>query len=258
MRRASLVTYPCERLARRTHEFVRPPKSWIVLPHIGYAPPPGLEPEGVFHLVHTGTFSYGRSARVLLMGLHRFLEQHPEARERTKLTLVGPEGDPVVRQLSQETGLTSQVTTLGEVSYEKSLEHVGSATVCLLVEAKFAEGIFLPSKAVDYIVARKPVVALSPAVGTLNDLSVDPGITRVDPDDIDGVAAALGLLWQDFSAGTLDRRRPSQELVRRFEAPSVARLFLDAMPGAGITRRGGGAAAEGGSPGDDDSASENR
>ena len=90
----------------------------------------------------------------------------------------------------------------------------------------FEEGIFLPSKLADYLVARKPVLALSPSVGTINDLAQEKGIVRIGPKDSHGVARELVQLFDAFSAGSLSRCAPSDGLVRRFEAKTVIDSFV--------------------------------
>ena len=65
----------------------------------------------------------------------------------------------------------------------------------------------------------------------------DPGILRVDPDDAEGVAAALTGLYDDYERGELDKRKPSEELVRKFDASVVAKHLLNAIKRAGITKR---------------------
>jgi hypothetical protein len=97
----------------------------------------------------------------------------------------------------------------------------------VLVEGRFKEGIFLPSKLADYLVACKPVLALSPRVGTVADLATGQSVFRVDPDDAEGVAAHLGFLYERFRNGELETCAPPESLAEQFEPQFVARRFLD-------------------------------
>jgi hypothetical protein len=99
----------------------------------------------------------------------------------------------------------------------------------VLVEAAMSEGIFLPSKLVDYLSARKPILALSPGVGVANDMAQSGGILRVDVDDVEAVRRAIGSLYLDFRSGTLGRRAPSQEQVNQFNPEILAKKFLTAF-----------------------------
>ena len=98
--------------------------------------------------------------------------------------------------------------SVGHTDYEESLKYIQSATACLLVEGDMAEGIFLPSKAIDYISARKPILALSPAVGVVADLASGGGIIRVDPGDACAIRDAIRGLYADFRERNLALRSP--------------------------------------------------
>jgi hypothetical protein len=116
---------------------------------------------------------------------------------------------------------------VGRVSYEESLRFIGKASVCVLVEGQFQEGIFLPSKLVDYLAAFKPVLALSPRNGTVADFPAGCGIFRADPDDAEGVAAHIGFLYERFRLGDLGTLEPPESLVKQFEPQLIARRFLN-------------------------------
>jgi hypothetical protein len=94
------------------------------------------------------------------------------------------------------------------------------------VEPDQEEGVCLSLKLVDYLVARKPVIALNPRIGTVADMLGDPGIARVDPTDARGFAKAVEDHYDAWRSGALRARRPSEELVRSFQSKEVARNFL--------------------------------
>src|SRR5581483_3719585 len=107
-----------------------------------------------FRIVHAGKLGSnevtGRSSAALLTALFEFLRHHPDHRSSVELLLVGPEDAGTSATIAQ-LGLDDVVRTLGRVSYEDSLGYIASASVCVLVEGDFTEGIFLPSKLADYI-----------------------------------------------------------------------------------------------------------
>jgi len=233
---ADLITYPSERL-RDYHVAVSGVKhESLVVPHVGRRSAARARvvlggPEAKFNLVHAGKLGtneiLNRSTTALLQGLRAFLDDCPDARDITQLTLVGP-SDAETERLARELQLDSVIHRVGSVDYEKSLEYVAAASVCVLVECQMDEGIYFPSKLVDYLSARRPVLALSPRVGVVADLAANGGITRVDNGDADAVRNALAVFYSSFRNGSLDRHAPPEELARAFSPEVTAQQFLDA------------------------------
>ena len=236
LRSADLVTYPSQRLRDYQTNLSTISHRSQIIPHVGNAPALQESPvngnSSNFRLVHAGKLGSneltGRSTAALLDGLSLFLNGCVEARNQLRLTLVGAE-DPVTQARVHQLGLEGIVEPVGLIDYQDSLKYIQSATACLLVEGGMSEGIFLPSKLVDYISARKPILALSPRVGVVADLASGGGITRVDAGDAHGIRDAIRGLYEDFRSGTLALRSPSGAQVDQFRSDLVANRFLGAL-----------------------------
>jgi hypothetical protein len=184
-----------------------------------------------FLLVHAGklnTTAGKRPSNGLLKALRRLVETHPKARSSTTLRLVVPR-DRETETLAAELDVEQLVESTDRVSYEESLRHIASARVTVLIEADVREGIYFPSKLADYLAARKPVLALSPRVGTAADMPADSGVVRVDVNDDDTIYKVLQELYEDFAQGALDGRRPSGGFSEQFTPQSVARTFVESL-----------------------------
>jgi Glycosyl transferase 4-like domain len=236
LRYADLVTCPSGRLCQYLRTLSSIPYQSYIIPHIGNSrvfQTGRVDANGAnFHLVHAGKLGSheitGRSAAGLLEGLRLFLNECEVARNLTKVTLVGPE-DPGTQAHVRQLGLEGTVASVGPTDYEESLKYIRSSTACLLVEGDMAEGIFLPSKLVDYITAQKPILALSPRIGVVADLVSGGGIIRVDPGDACAIRDAIRGLYEDFRKGTLPLRSPSDAQVDQFRPELVANRFLGAL-----------------------------
>lgn len=236
-RHAQLLTFPSERLANFHFRLAGRHPATVIIPHIGCSPKPADNRDGpaggqsLFKLVHAGKLGAaelsGRSARGLFAGLARFLAAVPEARPAVRLLLVGP-GDKQTQLLVEELGLSEQVVQVDRISYEESLRCISQASVCVLLEAKMDEGMFLPSKLVDYISLRKPILALSPQIGVAADMAAAGELLRVDPDDAPAIQAAIASLYSDFRRGALHCRAPREAFFRQFDAAVVAGKFMGA------------------------------
>jgi glycosyltransferase involved in cell wall biosynthesis len=161
------------------------------------------------------------------------LESHGADRDLIKLRFVGPSDAAIDRAIAAR-GLQDVVEQTGLVSYEESLEEISSASACLLVEGRFDEGVFLPSKLCTYLASRKPVLALSPPVGTVADLAKQGGILRVNVDDLSGATLALKDLFDAYCTGELHKYRPSAELAAEFRPKNVAHRFLQFAANAAV------------------------
>ena len=117
----------------------------------------------------------------------------------------------------------------GIVSFEDSLKYINSATVCVLLEGKMKEGIFLPQKLMDYIVSKKPVLALSPPVGVIADMLPCEWLLRADPDDDIVVANSIATFYEDFKKGSITDRVPPEDVICQFRAKFVAEKFLSSI-----------------------------
>lgn len=230
MRTADVLTFPCSRLRDYHLRLAQPRGKCVVLPHIGHRANP-VERSEFFQLVHAGNLGPGESTRrnttiSLLRGLRAFLDQRPVAKDRCRLVLVGPEDRPTLA-LARELNLEAYVTCTGRVSYAESLQHMAAATVCLLVEGNMPEGIYLPSKFPDYIQSRKPVIALSPSIGTIADLLPSRGVTQVPVDDPHAIETAIARHYDAFARGQVASLEPGEELLQQYDGDRIARRLRD-------------------------------
>jgi hypothetical protein len=230
LRSAGLVTYPSARLHTFHAALSGVEHGAEVIPHVGFASEAPVRKKG-FTLLHAGKLGNseitGRPTSALLKGYADFIKRDESAREEAKLVLVGPE-DGETQRLIQHLGIQENVLSTGIVSYEDSLKKIGEASVCILLEADEKEGIYLPSKLVDYLAARKPVFAVSPQVGVANDLAIAGGIVRVGQNDHLGVERELLRLYGDYKRGRLDLNNPPLNMVTQFTGQAVAKKFLAA------------------------------
>jgi glycosyltransferase involved in cell wall biosynthesis len=157
-----------------------------------------------------------------------FFQAHPEAVSETKLLFIGPK-DENVKNLADSLGIGSVVVHVGTVSYEESLRYIDSASVCVLIESQINEGIYFPSKLADYIAAAKPILAMSPPCGFVSDIVREGGIRRVNANDEEGIAAAIGDFYEAFSNNRLVSFGPSETLVHQVSPSAVAEKFLHAV-----------------------------
>jgi glycosyltransferase involved in cell wall biosynthesis len=229
--RADAIMFPCERLRDHCLKNSRRQSGAFVVPHISSSCE-RAESAREFRIVHAGKLGLdditGRSARSLVEGLEGLLRNRPAARALARLVFVGSL-DVNTMRLADDLGLSNNVASVGLVNYEESLQHIARASACVLVEGAFREGIFLPSKLCDYIAARKPILALSPEIGTVNDLASEGGIRRVSPNDSTEVTEALVELFDAFLTKRLGAYAPPEALVQRFDGRKVTEDFLSSV-----------------------------
>jgi glycosyltransferase involved in cell wall biosynthesis len=172
---ADALAFPCERLARYTTRALGlEGKPIVVLPHVGWRserPPP---PPDAIQVLHAGFFTQHRYADAFLEGLAAAARRARERGLRFRVDFLGETKDEAPRRLLEARGLSDVVGFPGLAWYEESLAWMRAATALLLLEVPMAEGVYLPSKWCDYALSGRPVLAFSPATGTIAD-ALGPG-----------------------------------------------------------------------------------
>ena len=240
------------------------PDSWrakaAVLPHawdMRNVPTGGADtalPPGVHHVIRYIGACYGaRSPAPLFAALRLLVEEQPDLLDGVLFEFVG-HMSPQFRELPDLKALPDGLVRIsGPVDYLTSLQLARQASALLVIDAPSQDGrpsVFLPSKLVEYIGARRPVWGITPS-GTSADLIAEwsPGLrASAAPDDVRGIAAVLrdGLvaLADERPGYTPGATYGPDDVAQRFAPARVAGQLLEHIRGA-VTRRRGPAPAAG-------------
>jgi glycosyltransferase involved in cell wall biosynthesis len=234
-RRAAWHTFPCERL--RSYICGYMPRDMAsrssVIPHL--APQSGVGtrmPNPKFSLLYAGSLRKPRDPRPFLGGISKFLDATVALDIAVRFITDRTED---VAGAVRERGLENIVSIETGRPYEELSQALLQADVLVIIEANLKEGIFLPSKFVDYIQVGRPILAVSPKVGTLSDiLSRHGGGLAVDCARPDEIAAGIATLYKSWRTGTLDERFGSERLLGMFDRDTVLRSYLQIFDKLGI------------------------
>ena len=142
------------------------------IPHLGnfWESPPPYQPGVVMELLHAGSILAQRNPTTLLQAVGLLRDQTPDLAAQLRVTFVG-HANPFVDQAVATYGLADSVRTIPYTDFAELWALTCRADVLLLLESPMAEGVFMPSKLADYLSARRPILALSPAVWHCGRLS---------------------------------------------------------------------------------------
>ena len=196
-------TFPCERLRKYMISYLPEiAQKSSIIPHIALSDNcnEAIQHQG-FSLCYAGSLR-NRSPEILLEGFKRFVERRNDLNSLSLRFLADP-ADEVIR-ITKEKGLEKFVSIEDTQPYEKMPDVLATADVLVIIEAPLDEGIFLPAKFVDYVQTGRPILALSPVVGTLNDILTNHGGGLVvDSQAPEAVAHAIDILYSHWIKGTL-------------------------------------------------------
>lgn len=192
---------PSERLARYIDSYVHFKHDSIrVIPHVALSSEHKECKSEVLKLLVSGTNKSPRNPRKLIDAYIRIIEETGINSELVFLGLV----DDEIRSYVSYRNQNSRILLLPPVSYEDSLEILKDYHVAIIIEADCDEGIFLPTKIVDFMQFKKPVFSISPRVGVLNDLYEKHSIGYfADCTDENSIYNELRKVFRDFKKGEL-------------------------------------------------------
>jgi hypothetical protein len=225
-RTADWHTFPCERLMRYYWQISPDLETKSsVIPHIALnrfcMTQRGAK--NVFSIYHTGSITL-RDPSVFFEGLKRFLVESKPT-EAVQVIFIGAHENEI-RAKAQEAEVGDIVSVELPKTYEETQFLAASSSVVVVIEAPCEEGIFSPSKFVDFVQTGRPILAVSPKVGTLCDiLSVHGGGIAVDCRSPEAVAGALTTLYREWRDGNIDDKYGSERLLSLFSEHQVLALF---------------------------------
>jgi hypothetical protein len=198
-----------------------------VVPH-GYEPttlkgPSLANTGGPLRLVYTGRFYDGlRTPRALLRALAALT---PDELLALEVTFVGPFVTSFARE-ARALGLESCVRFRDKVPAIDARSIAAAADVLLVVDAPSAgPSPFLPSKLVDYLALRKPIVGITPLDGASASLLRRIGGFIASPDDEAGIRVVLRDVLSRWKEGRLDVDTEFDRVAAEYEITRTAAAF---------------------------------
>lgn len=170
-RRADINTFP----SRRLMDYLKEPLKLgdtdrtAVVPHIGLNWPtrPPKSDKTSFRISHAGNLSRERDPRDFLRAFAGAVERNPNV--KFEFNLIGKM--PVeIRHEVDMLGLANVVKYTPDLPFLACLEQMEDADALLLIEAPVENGIFFPSKVIDYCEVGRPIFSISPKEGVMHDL----------------------------------------------------------------------------------------
>lgn len=174
------------------------------------------------------------SPRFLLAALAKLAVEKPDVGRRIRVQFTG-KPDPALDDEIHRLGLGSQVRQVGYLEREEYLDALCRADAMFFSMSRFRDGRrmgWLTLKLYEYLATGRPVLAAASACDAAEILRRAGTGLVVEPDDVDGLAAALLGMYRAHLQGS-EQFRPDWAYIRTFEwkhlAGRLACLFDDVL-----------------------------
>jgi len=148
-----------------------------------------------FHLVYTGDFYFERNPSGIFKAL-RIINDNPIYKNKIELIIITRHIN-LYKEEASRMGIEDLVIFYEKQSFNKTRQIASEADTLVLIDAAYPKtNIFLPSKLVDYLILRKPILGITPIDGEPADLLNRLGFPVVDPNDIQGISESIIYLYK--------------------------------------------------------------
>jgi len=184
---------------------------------------------GPMRMVYTGRFYVGvRTPSALFRALAALNAREPLA-EVLDVAFIGPHVESF-RAEARALGLDAFVRFEGRRPRLDAARAAADADVLLVIDAPSAgPSVFLPSKLVDYLAFRKPLLGLTPRNGASARLLGRLECPVAPPDDETAIAAAVDALIDRWRAGTLHVPAAFDLVAAEFDIRRTVAQFDDVL-----------------------------
>jgi glycosyltransferase involved in cell wall biosynthesis len=159
-----------------------------------------LVPVNYFTLMHLGSLLGERDPACLFKAFKRFCESSVEKKQKARLLVIGRINNAHEELLEQEWDDFKNIRVINDrISYMLSKKIMSSASALIILEAVADFSPFMPGKLSDYIMAEKPIIALSPSKSEVSRL-LGKNYPYISPvNDEDKIVQILNLLWEKWN-----------------------------------------------------------
>jgi hypothetical protein len=181
-----------------------------------------------FTILHLGFLYLKRDPSNLLLGVRRALDQKWLDENDLRIVQIGQVALPYdLMARASDLGLGTILSMRGELTHADALRTLGEADVLLLLQPGTTTQI--PSKLFEYLMARRRILAVTPAQGATGRVVRSNAIGEVaDAEDIEQIALCLRNLYRDWKASPaamlLDDAKVSRFDVSRLSGDLAALL----------------------------------
>lgn len=186
------------------------------------------ERDGKISFLQTGNFYGPRNPMPLINSLSR-VKREADISKRFDIVSYG-HVDPKYREIIQKHGLENVISLKATIPYIDSLSAMTAADYLLLIDAPLRnvkESIFLPSKLIDYIGSRKPIIGITPGKGASARVLRETGNIVCELENED----ALYKVFMDICKGTLNVRN-DENAMQKYHYRNVVRSLKNVLEGA--------------------------
>ena len=155
-------------------------------------------------MVYTGRFYSGLRTPVPLLRALANLHSRVSLRGVLEVLFIGPHTEEFSRD-AHELGVSGLVRFQGRLPSGDAAAAAAAADVLLVIDAPSrGPSPFLPSKLIDYLTLRRPILGVTPDPGASADLLRRLGCPVAKPDDVASIEEALADLVRRWRDGRLD------------------------------------------------------
>ena len=186
---------------------------------------PSPSEDGVFRIVHAGTFYGHRSPESFIHGVQHWLDENEEGRNRLRVRFIGAVGsrfDPVLAAFARR--YPGVLEWRGYVEHAEALTEVVSADALLLVVGggKAADGI-MTGKIFEYLRAGRPILFMGPSGSEAARLIRESGAGEIVDEQRGGNLGEILDRWVLRGGAPT----PDKAQAARFERKLLTREFAE-------------------------------
>jgi hypothetical protein len=180
-------------------------------------------------IVHTGRFYAGVRTPVALLHALARLRSSPSFDGALELSFVGPHTAEYASE-ARALGVSGLVHFIGRVPAAEATARAADADVLLVIDAPSrGPSPFLPSKLIDYLPLRKPILGVTPETGATAHLLRRLGCVVAPPDDIPAIEQALVDLVGRWRSGALGVSPAFDSVAAEFDITRTTARLHDVL-----------------------------